>query len=696
MSNRGRLALSVSALIICAWAAAQQKSFTLEQVLGAPFPSSLAAAPSGGKIAWVQNARGVRNIFVAEPPDYKARVLTSYREDDGQEIGDLQWTQDTSSIVFVRGGPPNSQGEIPNPRSEPAGAERAIWMLPAAGGDPKRLAEGASPALSPQGKRFVFLRRGQIWTSTLDGSEKPAQLFQARGQADSLQWSPDGSKLAFVSSRRDHNFIGVYDLGAKTLGWLEPTVDRDSNPVWSPDGRYIAFLRMVSQPFAFGPRREGQPWSIHVAEVATGRGRTVWKAEPGRGSVFRGVEVESQLLWGAGDRLLFPWERQGWTHLYSVHAEGGSARLLTPGEFEVEHVTLTPDGKEVVFSSNQDDIDRRHIWRVPVSGGSPGAVTSGNGLEWAPAVTSDGKAVAFFRSDAHMPARAAIRVGSGPPRDLAPETIPSDFPSAALVEPQAVIFPASDGLPIHGQLFVPATSGAGERRPGVLFFHGGSRRQMLLGWHYRDYYHNAYALNQYLASRGYVVLSVNYRSGTGYGMEFREAINYGRTGASEFNDVLGGGLYLQNRPDVDPKRIGLWGGSYGGYLTALGLARASDLFAAGVDLHGVHDWAGRFSDFSPAANPGFDAEAQRVAFQSSPMASIKTWRSPVLLVHGDDDRNVAFSQTVQLAAALRQQGVEFEQVIFPDEVHGFLTYSRWLEVYRAAADFFDRKLAGKK
>src|SRR5436309_8516109 len=152
------------------------------------------------------------------------------------------------------------------------------------------------------------------------------------------------------------------------------------------------------------------------------------------------------------------------------------------------------------------------------------------------------------------------------------------------------------------------------------------------------YYHHADAMNQYLASQGYVVLSINYRSGIGYGLNFREAINYGPTGASEFHDVEGAGLYLKSRPDVDPAHIGLWGGSYGGYLTALGLARASDLFAAGVDFHGVHDWSLRSSDPK--------SDAARVAFESSPMAGVKTWRSPVLLIHGDDDRNVAFNQTV--------------------------------------------------
>jgi dipeptidyl aminopeptidase/acylaminoacyl peptidase len=210
---------------------------------------------------------------------------------------------------------------------------------------------------------------------------------------------------------------------------------------------------------------------------------------------------------------------------------------------------------------------------------------------------------------------------------------------------------------------------------------------MLLGFHYMDYYHNAYAMNQYLASLGYIVLSVNYRSGIGYGLDFREAPNYGLAGASEFNDVLGAGLYLRSRPDVDPKRIALWGGSYGGYLTALGLARASDLFAAGVDFHGVHDWASVRN-----IDPVRDAAAARLAFESSPMASVSTWRSPVLLIHGDDDRNVAFHQTVMLVEALRKQKVEFEELIFPDEIHGFLTEKRWLDAYHAAADFMAKHL----
>ncbi len=699
VASRGKVLSAVAAAIGIAAAAEAQQRFTLEQVMSAPFPSELVAAGSGDRVAWVQDDRGMRNIWTAEGPEYEGRPVTSYDADDGQEVTSLQFTRDGGSIVYVRGGAPNRQGEIPNPTSDPDGAERAVWVVSLAGGEPQKLADGNSPRTSPKGDIVVFLRRSQVWSVPLDGAEdaKAKQLFRARGRAGSLTWSPDGSMLAFASSRGNHGFIGVYNVAGETVRYLAPSVDRDNSPVWSLDGRRIAFIRTPQQSgvLPFMQRREAEPWSIVVADVATGVGRTVWTADEGAGSVFHGV-VGAQLYWGAGDRLVFPWEKDGWVHLYSVAVNGGRPTLLTPGDFEVEHVSLSANRRELVYSSNQGDIDRRHVWRVSVSGGGPKAVTSGKGVEWLPRLIGDGNAIAFLASDARTPAHAEIKMGSHDAHALAPKSMPRDFPSDELVEPQQVIFSGADGMRIHGQLFVPKNVRRGERVPAVLHFHGGSRRQMLLGWHYRGYYHNAYAENQYLASKGYIVLSVNYRSGIGYGTEFREALNYGARGASEFNDVLGAGLYLKSRPDVDPDRIGLWGGSYGGYLTALGLARASDLFAAGVDFHGVHDWNFVIRNFRQDYNPAEHAEVARLAFESSPMAAVKDWRSPVLLIHGDDDRNVPFGETVDLVEQLRKQGVYFEQLIFPDEVHGFLMHKSWLAAFHATADFFDRKLKGAK
>ena len=696
--------LIIATVFLCSVAtfslAQAQRQFTLEQVMSAPFPSTLVAAPVGGSVAWVQIAKGVRNVWVASPPGYIGKQLTSYTEDDGEELGELAWTADGKAIVFTRGGDLDNFGDSPNPRSAPEEPKQLLWIVALDGKPPRQLAEGHSAAVSPKGYVVAYISKREIWSARIDGSEKPAALVQPRGRPDSIRWSHDGSKLAFINGRGDHSFVGIYDLAGKTVRYLDASVDRDSEPVWSRDSKQVAFIRIPAsrEAAAFAPKRSGEPWSIRVADADTGVGREIWKADKGKGSVFRNIVADDQIVWSADNRIVFPWEKDGWTHLYSVSSSGdlNKATLLTPGEFEVEHVTASADKKEIIYSSNQTDIDRRYLWRVPAVGGKQAtAVTAailGSGIEWSPVATSDGKAIAFFHSDGKRPGRAAIQVGAQSTRDLAPDTIPSEFPENALVEPQQVIFDSADGMKIHGQLFLPANLDKTKRHPAILFFHGGSRRQMLLGWHYMYYYRNAYAMNQYLANHGYIVLSVNYRSGIGYGMEFREALNYGATGGSEFNDVMGAGIYMRNRPDVDAKRIGLWGGSYGGYLTAMGLSRASDLFAAGVDMHGVHDWNIVVRNFVPAYDPLAKPEAARLAFESSPLSSVKTWRSPVLLIHGDDDRNVPFGETVHLVEALRSQGVEFEQLIFPDEIHNFLRHEDWLRAYRASADFLDRHL----
>jgi dipeptidyl aminopeptidase/acylaminoacyl peptidase len=402
--------------------------------------------------------------------------------------------------------------------------------------------------------------------------------------------------------------------------------------------------------------------------------------------------------------VIFNSEQDGWSHLYSIALKegvgGGKATLLTPGEFDVEDVTLSADKNTVIYTSNQFgvdklDQDRRHIWRVtltptPTGPSKPEQVTKGESMEWKPAASADGKTLCFIGSTAKRPGMPQCTSGAEP-KLIGRELIPADFPAQQLVVPKQVIFKSEDGFTIHGQLFTPPN----QKSPGpaIIYTHGGPIRQMMLGYHYSYYYNNAYSANQYLASLGFTVLSVNYRLGIMYGRAFREPRNSVWRGASEYKDVIAGARYLMSYPAVDKNRIGLWGGSYGGFLTAVGLARNSDIFKAGVDFHGVHDWSVFLGEWEDDAKSAPDyKEAVKLAWESSPDSSVSTWKSPVLLIHGDDDRNVPFSQTTDLAERLKKQGVSFEELIYPDEIHDFLLWRSWTGAYKRMGEYFKEQL----
>jgi dipeptidyl aminopeptidase/acylaminoacyl peptidase len=411
----------------------------------------------------------------------------------------------------------------------------------------------------------------------------------------------------------------------------------------------------------------------------------------------------TNLHWAADGRIVFASYLGGQTQLYSVDENGGEPLLLTPGNYLAEFIRLSPDRRFLIVSGNAgdkpEDIDRRHLILVPVGRADPKILTSGEGLEWDPVFTGDGKTIAFVSATPQRPPLpAVISIDGKNKRLLAEDRIPKDFPADKLVTPKQVVLNAPDGVKVHCQLFESAAFKG--KKPAVIYVHGGPPRQMLLGWHYSDYYSNMYALNQYLASKGYVVLSVNYRLGIGYGFEFHNPLNAGWRGASEYQDVKAAGDYLQKLPQVDPRRIGIYGGSYGGFLTAMALARDSNIFAVGVDLHGVHDWTATRSSanwlISSSRNsyetPPDLARAIEMAWRSSPVSSVSTWRSPVLLIHGDDDRNVKFSQTVDLVARLEKAGVPYEELVLPDEVHSFLRYASWQKATTATVNFLDKYL----
>ena len=683
-----RLTRPVTRLKLAAWtppAIKPGETFTIASVLAAPFLYPPAPSGDATGLAYISREGKSRNVYFMRMGE-KAKKLAGYPDDDGQDMEDLAVSKTGAAVAYVRGGRINRQGDAPNPASFPDMPQQQIWLIGTRGADaPRLLGSGRDPMFTPDNKYVLWRSDGKVMDAALIwdkgkllGAGAPEEFLT--GERANLSFSPDGRKVVY---ERAHG-IEIYDFASKTAVVVPHGTDIDSGPVWAPNSRTIAFRRAAAgEPGSSnsegcgnyrycGPVVAKTPWSIWTVDVASLQLHQVWQAKPGQGSVFYSMDQsyspgQPSMFWMAGDAIVFPYEGDGWRHLWAVPVAGGEPKLLTPGDGEVETAAQSPDHKIIFYATNIGDLGRRHIASVGLN--KPVVtLTPGDRDEWSP-IALKGGAVAYVSAGWADPHSISVRDSKGNTVTAAFPAPPVGFPTKQLLKPTLVDFPAADGQTAYGQLFTPEHSNG----CAIIFSHGGIRRQMLPGFHYMDAYHYLYGMNQYLASRGCVVLSVEYRSSIMRGEAFRDAPGWGFAGNSELIDFVGAAKWLMARKDVNASRgVGIYGLSWGGYMTSNALSQHSDLFKVGFDMAGVHT----------SSNPE--------GAKYSAVGNIDTWTSPVFLAQGDDDMNVNFNEGTTLARVMqtKRPQVEFRQQVLPGQTHDlYLTYEQLVQIYQDGSDF---------
>lgn len=474
---------------------------------------------------------------------------------------------------------------------------------------------------------------------------------------------------------------GILDLASGTVTWLEP----------GPADRSLTVMA-----HGWAPRTDR---ALVLAIPADYKDRWIYTATP-QGNLAMVDHVRDDAWVGgpglftagwlpAGDRVYFVSERDGWAHLYTAPADGGAATAITSGAWEVRDVRLSRDGRTFHLVTSESHPGEQHLYTVPVSGGDRTLITRTDGWH-EPTVSPDGRSVAVLRSTANRPADLYVQPlrPTTDPRRVTVSTS-NEFLRGPWIEPAIVTVPAQDGAHVYARIYRPEDVGAERNGAAVLFVHGaGYLQNVHRGW---SSYFREYMFHHLLASKGYVVFDMDYRGSAGYGRDWRTGI-YRHMGGKDLSDHVDGARWLAANEGVDPERVGIYGGSYGGFITLMALFTEPDVFQAGAALRSVTDWAHYNHWYTSRIlnQPQDDAEAYR---RSSPIYFAEGLEGHLLIAHGMVDTNVHFQDVVRLAQRLIELGkTNWEMAVYPVENHGFVRADSWTDEYRRILELFERTI----
>ena len=489
-----------------------------------------------------------------------------------------------------------------------------------------------------------------------------------------------------VGDVQDKGRVALVNLRSGTLTWLKAYPTDTANGLiqllgWSPDGSRGAFYGFTSDN------------KTRVLQAVDQAGR-ITTLETLRDSAYIGGPCAFGCAgwYDNGRRFYYVSEATGYAHLYTVNADGTDRKQLTSGNWEVLNVSLSPDKKTFYLQTNEPSPFEEQIYRLSVNGGTRERITTKSGRHVG-VVSPNGQLIADVYSYVNRPPDLFLmRNRAGAEMSQLTLSPSAEWLSFKWIEPKLIMIPASDGKEVPAHIYRPEDMGAQSNGAGVVFVHGAGYLHNV--GNFWSEYPREYMFNQFLASKGYTVLDLDYRASAGYGRDWRTAI-YRYMGGRDLQDQVDASKYLQSQFKIDPERIGIYGGSYGGFITLFALFTEAEHFGAGAALRSVTDWAHYNHGYtSNILNfPQSDTIAYR---RSSPIYFAEGLKDPLVMLHGMVDTNVLFQDVVRLSQRLIELGKkDWELAVYPVENHAFVRPSSWADEYRRIFEIFEENLPSR-